>query len=123
MTYLPEQGRVLYRAGKMHGSIKRNFEVFEAVEFIAVLADHVPHRRLYRVRYYGVIHHRYQGVCPLPGAPPAEEVPPHLEELDERSWAKLLWRVFEAVVLRCDDCGGLYRIISLIRDEPVVAIL
>ncbi len=26
-------------------------------------------------------------------------------------------------VLRCDDCGGLYRIISIIRDEPVVAVL
>ena len=23
-------------------------------------------------------------------------------------------------VLRCDDCGGLYRIISIIRDEPVI---
>ena len=51
-------GTVLYKASRMHGGKKKNFEVFDALGFLAALSDHIPHRRKYEVRYLGAAHPR-----------------------------------------------------------------
>jgi hypothetical protein len=58
IRYQPETGKVVYRAPRMHGGKKQNFALFDAVDFLAALADHIPHQRKHEVRYYGAAHPR-----------------------------------------------------------------
>jgi hypothetical protein len=101
VTYKASTGTVIYRAKKQHGLKKRNFEVFDALDFIAALADHIPHRRRHRVRYYAALHPRYRSSLPTPEHPPDYGEPAHLAKLGRRRWAKLLWRVYEVDALAC----------------------
>lgn len=119
ISYNAETGKVVYRAKKRHGTKKRNFEVFDAVEFIGVLSQHIPHMGRHRVRYYKALHPLYRDALPSPGDQPRRAEPEHIAKLGRRSWAKALWKVFEVDVLRC-RCGGLMRIISIIEHDPVV---
>ncbi len=110
IVYQPESGKVLYRAKKRHGLLKRNFQVFDAVEFIGVLSDHIPHRRRHQVRYYAALHPRYRSCLPAAACRPRAAEPAHLKNVGRRRWAKQLWRVYEVDVLRC-DCGGTFRLL------------
>ena len=119
VIYNAETGTVIYRSNKRHGKTRSNFEAFDAVDFIAAIADHIPHRRRHRVRYYGALHPRYRSSLPTPTDLPDQAMPAHIAKLGRRHWARLLWRVYEVDVLEC-DCGGHFRIISIIRHDPVV---
>ncbi len=44
ITYNPETGMVVYRSKMTHGKNKANFKVFDALEFIAEITQHIPDR-------------------------------------------------------------------------------
>jgi hypothetical protein len=46
-----------------HGRNKKNFEVFSALDFIAVITQHIPEQSFQLVRYYGW----YSTVCAVTG--------------------------------------------------------
>jgi hypothetical protein len=52
MRYQPKSKTVLYRS-KMNPVLKRNFEVFPVLDWIAALTAHVPNQGEHLVRYYG----------------------------------------------------------------------
>jgi len=52
MRYLPKTQAVLYRS-KMNPVLKRNFEVFPVLDWIAALTAHIPNQGEHLVRYYG----------------------------------------------------------------------
>ena len=41
ITYKPESGIVVYRSKTTHGKNKANFKVFDALEFIAAITQHI----------------------------------------------------------------------------------
>ncbi|MDP3283100.1 MAG: transposase, partial [Desulfobacterales bacterium] len=59
LTYNEETGTVIYHSKMTHGKDKKNFEVFDAEEFIAAITQHIPEKSFQMVRYYGWY------LCPL----------------------------------------------------------
>ncbi len=116
IIYQPKGGKVLYRSKKRHGLLKRNFQVFDAVEFIATLSDHIPHRRRHQVRYYAALQPRYRSCLPAPACQPCAAEPAHLKNVGRRRWAL---GVYEIDVLTC-SCGGNFRLILILQHDPVV---
>lgn len=110
---------MVYRAKKRHGLLKRNFEVFDALDFIAAISDHFPHKRRHQVRYYAALHPLYRKSLSAPTAPPRKAEPAHLAHVGRRRWANQLWRVYEVDALTC-GCGGHFSLISILRHDPVV---
>ena len=60
MVYNAENGTVIYRS-RMHAKTKRNFEIFDAEEFIAAITQHIPDKGFQMVRYYGWYSNRARG--------------------------------------------------------------
>jgi hypothetical protein len=50
---IEESGSVIYRSGMSHGKSKKNFQIFNAEEFIATITQHIPDKSFQLVRYYG----------------------------------------------------------------------
>jgi hypothetical protein len=42
-------------------SIKRNFEVFEPLDFLAEVTQHIPNRGEHQIRYYGFYSNKMRG--------------------------------------------------------------
>ena len=61
MIYNREQKQVIYHS-KFSSKSKRNFEVFEAGEFIAAITQHIPEKGLQLVRYYGWYSNKSRGL-------------------------------------------------------------
>ena len=72
---ISETGKVLYRAGKsgcrafpeqgndsLKAGVKRNFEVFEPLDFLAEVTQHIPNKGEHQVRYYGWYSNKQRGV-------------------------------------------------------------
>jgi hypothetical protein len=72
---LTKEGSVLYRAEKekchrfpgaasrdLSGGPSRNFQVFDALDFLAELTQHIPDKHEHLVRFYGRYSHRRRGM-------------------------------------------------------------
>ena len=46
ITYIEDTGQVLYRSAITHGKNKKNFELFPAGQFIAMVTQHIPEKGL-----------------------------------------------------------------------------
>ena len=60
MTYLPQNGRVVYHS-RMNQTTRRNFEVFTAVDFLAAVTRHIPDKGAQIVKYYGWYSNKARG--------------------------------------------------------------
>ena len=134
-----ESGSVVYRAQKgdcrrfptpasndLAGGASRNFQVFEALDFLAQLTQHIPDKGEHLVRYFGWYSYRHRGMR-------AKEASKGEVKIDRRlvdearsaaqakssgtasSWAALVNRVFEVDPLECPHCGSKMKIISFIE--------
>lgn len=61
IQYVEETETVLYRSKMSHGKNKKNFQVFDALEFIATITQHIPEKSFQLVRYYGWYSNRMRG--------------------------------------------------------------
>ena len=61
LQYQAEKGKVIYRSKMSHGKNKKNFEVFNALDFIATITQHIPEQSFQLVRYYGWYSNRMRG--------------------------------------------------------------
>jgi hypothetical protein len=52
LRYQATTGTIIYQS-KMHPTLKRNFEVFSATDWLAALTAHIPNAGEHLVRYYG----------------------------------------------------------------------
>ena len=100
----------------------RNFQVFEPLDFIAELTQHIPEKGEHLVRYYGWYSNKSRGV----GAKrdrggkgeaqgPATEGEPPGDREARRRWAALIRRVFEVDPLTCPKYEGAMRVVSFIE--------
>ena len=141
-----ESGSVVYRAERgdcrrfptpasrdLAGGASRNFQVFDPLDFLAELTQHIPDKGEHLVRYFGWYSYRRRGIRATEAS--SEEL-----KIDRRlvrearsaangpssgtasSWAALVKRVFEVDPLECPQCGSRMKVISFIerRQRDVV---
>ncbi len=96
---------------------KRNFQVFDPLDFLAEVTQHVPDAGEHLIRYYGWYSNKSRGLR-AKGQPaaarPAQEKGPTAREARKR-WAALIKQVYEVDPLLCAKCGGTMKIISFIE--------
>jgi hypothetical protein len=136
-------GQVLYKAEKDHcqrypepasddlfGGVARNFQVFEPLDFLAELTQHIPNKGEHLVRYYGCYSNKTRGLLgkkiPVKSTDPViqsgghDQDPPIIAastRLARRRWAMLIQRIYQADPLLCPKCGGTMKIISFVEDR------
>ena len=118
MTYIPEKSKVVYRSkdGKQE-------KIFDALEWLAAMASHVPNKGEQMVRYYG----HYSNVSRGKRKKQNEDgmIPPILEpdgssKEHRKNWARLIQKIYEVDPLTCTKCQGKMCIIAFIEDEGVI---
>ena len=108
------------------GGASRNFQVFDALDFLAELTQHIPDKGEHLVRYFGWYSYRRRGLRAKEAS--SDEVKIDRRLVDEArsaakgqssgkasSWAALINRVFEVDPLECPQCGSRMKIISFIE--------
>jgi hypothetical protein len=140
--YEPTKGRVFFHT---HYSdyFKENMKMFDALDFIAELTQHIPPKRIQLIRRYGLYASRTRGIWKeLPGviehAPEkwkqretetnneAEDSTADLQENEidhptqKQAWARLLAKVYEIDPMICPHCGGEMKIIAVIQDTKEI---
>ncbi len=121
---LTDEGNVLYRTGKSKAiafpllgndklatGMKRNFEVFKPLDFLAEVTQHIPNRGEHQLRYYGWYSNKSRGQrakkeavnCTTTEEKKARKITP--------TWAMLIRCIFEVDPLKCPDCGENMKII------------
>lgn len=110
------------------GKNRKNFEVFEAEEFIAAVTQHIPDKGFQMVRYYGWYSNRSRGDRKKRGllGPGEVEAREEVAVLDVRehkpkrvaskTWRQLIQKVWEVDPLQCPRCGCEMKIIALNKE-------
>jgi hypothetical protein len=124
-------GQVLYLAEKracrrfprpaspdLFGDVARNFQVFDPLDFIAELTQHVPQPRKHLVRYFGFYSNKTRGrraktTATATGA--TDPGPTPNARTARRRWAGLIKRIWQVDPLTCPRCGGRMKILSFIN--------
>jgi hypothetical protein len=137
-------GKVVHRAEKaqcrsfpvpgdkrLRQGVKRNFEVFDPLDFIAEITQHIPDQGAQQVRYYGWYSNASRGRRAKAAAPAAEPLVQPVTGDDDSAyrkrcrmgWAAPNKRVYEVDPLRCPVCEATMRIVAFIerRGPPAVA--
>ncbi len=133
MIRVTDEGKVLYLAekktprrfpkpasGDLLGHVARNFQVFDPLDFIAELTQHIPDTRRHLTRYFGWYCCKARGLRAKANADQGNVVEiddhrtprPHLAR---RRWAALIKRVWNVDPLECPRCHGRLQIISFIQ--------
>ena len=111
--------------------MKRNFEVFDPLDFIAEITQHIPDPGAQQIRYYGWYSNKSRGrrakaatsaAKPQPVKPVIEDDDTPYRKKCRMRWAALLKKVYEVDPLVCPKCGGRMKIVAFIerRDQPAV---
>ena len=117
MEYLREQSKVIYKS--KNGSDTKDFDV---IDFIASLASHIPNKNEQMVRYNGYYSNASRGRRKKEGTCESDFV---IEDDGytkgaNKSWARLIKKIYEVDPLVCPKCGGNMRIIAFIEDYNMV---
>ena len=146
---LTPDGKVIYRAEnpecrpfpklgneRLAGGINRNFEVFDPLDFIAEITQHIPDPGAQQIRYYGWYSNAARGrraklakAAESATAPASsqgrddgeEEDTPYRKKCRQR-WAALIKKVYEVDPLLCPKCGAQMLFIAFLerRDQAAV---
>ncbi len=137
-----EKGQVVYRAEKaeacryplfgdpnLSAGARRNFEIFEPLDFLAEITQHIPDPGMQPVRYFGWYSNKMRGKRKKQIAQEGSSEDVEMDDSMRPSrkaarmrWAALIQRVFEVDPLKCQHCGGAMKIIAFIerKDQPQV---
>jgi len=98
--------------------IPRNHEIFDPLDFLAEVTQHIPNKGEHQFRYYGWYSNKSRGMrekvlraalVPQPTQPLTQQ------QLRFRlTWAALIRLVYEVDPLKCPQCGGTMKIVALI---------
>jgi hypothetical protein len=145
IRYEPFKGRVLFHT-KYSEYFKENVHMFDALDFLAELPQHIPPKGTQLIRRYGLYSSRIKGRWEEmdyiaerapegwrgehersvdPDEEPVEFSPlPDSEEVDslarKSAWARLLARVYEVDPLVCPECGSQMKMIAVIQDPDEI---
>jgi hypothetical protein len=97
----------------------RNFQVFDPLDFLAEVTQHVPDPGEHLIRYYKWYSNKSRGqrAQRQPPASAATAAPARSPTAREarKGWAALLKQVYEADPLCCPKCGSAMKIIAFIE--------
>lgn len=123
MLFKGEGTSILYHS-KMNPSLKRNFEVFSPLEWLAALCVHIPDKGQHLLRYYGYYSNKSRGMREKKGEGKAISLSIEASNLSSREcrlrWSALIQKIYEVDPLICPDCDGEMKILSFIRDYSVI---
>ena len=139
MIEVTGEGKVIYKTGgnrlgrfpkaaseDLQAGSKRNFQVFDPLDFLAEVTQHIPDPGEHLIRYYGFYSNKSRGLRTKKqgkAASPAARNPvaaPSAKEARKR-WAALIKQVYEIDPLICPKCFGQMKIIAFIeRDQTEV---
>jgi len=112
---------------RLRQGASRNFQVFDAMEFLAEVTQHIPNKGQHVIRYFGWYSNKKRRVRKKKKA--AAEGKQDIEPEDgngflkqrRMNWAALIKKVYEIAPLRCPACGGTMKIVSFIdKCQPEV---
>ena len=111
MDYSPEQATVVYRS--KDGKEKKTYD---ALEWLAAMACHVPERKKQSIRYYGAFANSVRGR--LRKRQEVDPIPTVLEpeissEAFRGNWARLIRKIYETDPLVCPRCQKQMRVVAL----------
>jgi len=97
----------------------RNFQVFDPLDFLAEVTQHIPEPGEHLIRYYGWYSNKTRGQRSQRQPRAAAETgvgarPPSAREA-RKGWAALIKQVYEADPLCCPRCGAELKIIAFIE--------
>jgi hypothetical protein len=112
MRYQPKSLIVIYRS-TMNPTLKRQFEVFHVLDWIAAFPAHIPNQGEHLVRYYGWYSNVSRGKWKkaqdqVQEAAPEGTVeisPPSVSPALKQRWAQLITKAYEADPLLCPRVG------------------
>jgi hypothetical protein len=110
----------------LRAGTRRNYQVFDPLDFLATVTQHVPNKGEHQIRYYGMYSNKKRGMrqkqavgAPATGAPE----PLTAYQLKCRlTWAALIKCVFEVDPLECPKCGSEMKIIGFVEREATATI-
>ena len=116
MKYYPDEAKVTYES-----KYGRQVKEFSCLEWMAALVSHIPDKGGQTLRYYG----HYSNV--IRGRLKKEKGQPEYHIIEDecpgklnRSWARLIQKIYEVDPLLCPRCGKKMRIIAFIEDYKIV---
>ncbi|MBI4027536.1 MAG: transposase [Verrucomicrobia bacterium] len=137
-----ENGQVIYHAehadarafplpGRLdgQGAFQRNFQIFDPLDFLAEVTQHIPDPGQHLILCYGEYSHKKRGLRAKVKGDEAQAPPVPVPEPDgdfrkqcRQRWAAFIKQVYETDPLICPQCGGTMRIIAFIerRQEEVI---
>jgi hypothetical protein len=133
MIQVTGQGKVLYktadnRLGRFPEAAsedllagpKRNFQVFDPLDFLAEVTQHIPDAGEHLIPYYGFYSNKRRGMRAQAQAQPGgaatpERAPTPSAKAARKRWAALIKQVYEVDPLLCPKCGAEMKIIGFIE--------
>ena len=134
MIQVTEEGKVLYKTGgnrlgrfpeaaseDLLAGPARNFQIFEPLDFLAEVTQHVPEPGEHLIRYYGWYSNKKRGLRAKAKTKDAssegngESILGPDRKTARKRWAALIKQVYETDPLLCPKCGGEMKIISFIE--------
>jgi Putative transposase len=110
----PEPGDEALVAG-----VSRNFQVFDPLDFLAEVTQHIPDAGEHLIRYYGWYSNKSRGQRAKTLAPAAAGTGPPARPPTARAarkgWAALIKQVYESDPLLCPKCGAEMKIIAFLE--------
>jgi hypothetical protein len=98
--------------------VARNFQVFDPLDFIAELTQHVPEPNKHLVRYFAWYSNKTRGLRARAAPTDTAETDPHqtpTARTARRRWAALIKHVWRVDPLQCPRCQGPMKIVSFIN--------
>jgi len=117
LSYIADKSKVIYKSKTGNDS-----KEFDALDFIASICSHIPNQNEQTVRYNGY----YSNVCRGKRKKQAMAESDCVIENDgyakaaNKSWARLIKKIYEVDPLVCPKCKGQMRIIAFIEDYKIV---
>ena len=135
MIRVTDGGQVIYKtehggchrfpdpgSNTLKGGTARNFQIFDPLDFLAEVTQHIPEPRVHTIRYFGWYSNKSRGVRAKREANSAEmeEVIIDFEDTPFRKlcrsrWSALIRQVYEVDPLKCPECGGEMKFVSFIE--------
>ncbi len=118
LVYIDGEKAVIYRALKANHRLGANFVAMDPLEWLALMADHIPDPGKHRTLFYSYYGNRARGARAkeeelLEGAKADAPEKPRCSP----SWARLIAKVYNADPLTCRKCGGPLQIVAYITDH------
>jgi len=136
MVSITKDDKVLYRAGNakclpfpktgdkdLTSGMPRNYEIYDPLDFLAEVTQHIPNKGEHQIRYYGWYSNKKRGLTyktkkpvtsTLPGMP---EPDTGFRRKCRLTWAALIKCVYEVDPLKCPKCGGEMKIVAFIEEK------